>query len=61
MALKKYNLDEFMFEFSPSLYGRDEFVDRAFEMSTELMEKYKDVPAKEMVNKWGELDRKSVV
>ena len=53
-ALKKYNLDEFMFEFSPSLYGRDEFVDRAFEMSTELMEKYKDVPAKEMVNKWGE-------
>ena len=53
-ALKKYNLDEFMFEFSPSLYGPDEFVDRAFEMSTMLMEKYKDVPAKEMVNKWGE-------
>ena len=53
-ALKKYNLDEFKVEFSPSLYGRDEFVDRAFEMSTELMEKYKDVPAKEMVNKWGE-------
>ncbi|MDO4277285.1 MAG: hypothetical protein Q4C69_00530 [Lachnoclostridium edouardi] len=57
-ALKKYNLDEFKFEFFATKATSEEFEElsrKCGEMAKEYTEKYEDVSAKEMINRLEEI------